>query len=54
MTSAEMLRAARTGAGLTQRRLAVLGGTSQPKVSDYEVGRPRSSGATGERRVTLR
>lgn len=34
-----MLRAARTGAGLTQRRLAGLGGTSQPKVSDYEAGR---------------
>jgi len=45
MTPSEMLRTARVAAGLTQRRLAELGGTSQPKVSDYEAGRVVPSAA---------
>jgi transcriptional regulator with XRE-family HTH domain len=46
MEAASAIRAARQRAGLTQRDLATLAGTSQATVSAYERGRKQPSVAT--------
>ena len=46
MEAASVIRAARRHAGLTQRTLATLAGTSQATISAYERGRKQPSLAT--------
>ena len=49
MDSAALIRRARTGAGLSLRRLAELAGTSHATIAAYEAGRVHPSGPTVER-----
>jgi transcriptional regulator with XRE-family HTH domain len=53
MSAAEMLRAARREAGLSQAELAARAGTSQATVSAYESGRKEPSLATLSRLLAV-
>lgn len=49
MDNGEVLRAARTAAGMSQAQLALAAGTSQPNIAAYETGRRRCTRATLDR-----
>lgn len=53
MDAASEVRAARVGAGLSQRELARRAGTSQATLSAYEAGRKQPSVATLQRLLSV-